>query len=105
MADTYYKLVGSTNPQENWLGEVVLARDEETGEVTKSIKAGVPTTLTADEKKTVERVGGKLESSSKEEAKEAQKSGAALADVAGQAPTFTTSDDDGNKDKDDKDNK
>src|SRR4051794_30849233 len=85
MAD-YYKLVSTTNPHTDWTTEIVLERDEETGEPTKVVRAGVPTQLSGADRKKVEELGYGLESASKEEAEQAEAQ--AAGDVTGSAPVF-----------------
>jgi hypothetical protein len=84
----YVKLVGTENRHEDWTTEVVLERDNE-GNVTKSIKAGVPVEITAEERKKLEGLGLTLEDSSAQEAKEvAENTQVAGSDVGGAAPSF-----------------
>ena len=90
MADSYYKLVGTTNPHTDWTTEVVLERDED-GNVTKSIGGAMPSTLTAADRKKVEAMGYSLESVSKEEAEEVAATSGVGGDVTGSAPVFGTS--------------
>jgi hypothetical protein len=91
MAESFYKLVGTNSPHIDWTSEVVLERDED-GNVTKSIKAGVPVQLSADEVKSLSSEYNLVfEKSSKEEADQAATVSAAASvgsDVAGSAPLF-----------------
>jgi len=92
VSDTYYKVTGG-NPHTNWTTEVVLERDEETGEVTKSVEVGVPIKLNAEDRKALEKLGFTVESSSAKEAEEVAESGPAPedrpgGDVAAEAPVF-----------------
>lgn len=90
MAESFYKLVGTNSPHIDWTSEVVLERDED-GNVTKSVQAGVPAQLSADEVKSLSAEHGLVfEKSSKEEADEAAATATAPvgSDVAGSAPLF-----------------
>lgn len=92
MSDTYYKVTGG-NPNTNWTSEVVLERDDETGEVTKSVQIGVPAQINAEDRKALEQLGFKVESSSKSEAEGVAESGPAPedtpgGDVTGSSPVF-----------------
>lgn len=86
MAD-YYKLVGSRNPTVDWTAEVILEKDDD-GNVTKSVGRNRPAQLNQDDLDTLERLGYKVEKSSKSEAKAAEESVATQVsgDVAGSAP-------------------
>ena len=89
----FKKLVGHVNRHESWTSEVILERDEESGEVTKSVLLGVPTEDLSDEDvTTLEERGFVFEDSSAEEAEEVKASvpeGAPVGgDVAAAAPTF-----------------
>lgn len=91
MSDTYYKVTGSANPSTDWTTEIILEKDDD-GVPTKVVTVGQPIALSADDKKTLEGLGYKVESSSKSEAEEvaqevAQQPGG---DVAGAAPQFGT---------------
>lgn len=84
----HYTATGPKNPDRNYTEEVILARDEKTGEVTKSIKVGgEPVELSEDEHKTAGRYLNlrkvsdvEQEKQKAEERKPAQQPGA---DVAG----------------------
>ena len=88
----YVKMTGSGDPATG-PSEVILERDEETGEPTKVVKVGEPVDLSKEDQKKLEESGFEFESSSKQEAEEyheAQTSGAAGQDIAGAAPSFGT---------------
>lgn len=85
---SYVKLVGHKNPQ-NWTTEIVLERDEN-GEVTSSVKAGVPVDLNASDKSDLEDKGFIFESSSKSEADEVAASPVVGTDTATSGPVFDT---------------
>jgi hypothetical protein len=101
MASDYYKLVSTTNRHTDWTTEVVLARDEKTGEPTSVVRAGEPTKLSAEDRKKLEALGYKFEQSSKSEADEVAEVRASTAgtDTTGTGPVFSDSsvDQDNNK--------
>ena len=69
---SYVKLAGTTNRHENYTTRYVLERDEETGEETKVVEAGVPIELSAEDRKKLEALGAVFEDSSAAEAKEVE---------------------------------
>ena len=91
MAD-YYKVSGTTNPHTDWTSGVVLERDDETGEVTKEVRFGVPTNeLNEGDRKKLSDLGYTVERSSAKEADEVAVTGPAATvgtDVTGAAPVF-----------------
>lgn len=88
----YVKMVpAEANRHENWTSEFVLERDEETGEPTKVVKAGVPVDLSKEEQDKLATYGVTFEESSAEEAKEYEESATtnpAGADIVGAAPSI-----------------
>ena len=91
----YVKLSGTTNRHENWTTEIVLERDDETGEVTKSVKAGEPVDLSKADQDKLEGLGFTFEKSSKEELDQYRETPEAQqpvgADVSAAAPLLTPS--------------
>ena len=86
----YVKMTGTGDPASG-PSEVVLERDDETGEPTKVVKVGEPAELNKEDQKKLEEMGFTFESSSKEEAQEyqEQQAGAQVGqDIAGAAPSL-----------------
>lgn len=79
MADNNYRLAGSVNPAQDWTSEVILEKDDETGEVTKSVSATVPAQLNKEDLDLIESLGLKVEKVSASDAKEAQREAVATA--------------------------
>lgn len=79
-----YRLVPSENPQ-NWTTAVVLERDDD-GNPSKVVTTGIPVSLNAEDRKTVEKLGFSTEQVSKEDA-EAEATKGAGDDVAGATTT------------------
>ncbi len=67
----YYKLAGSKNPTTDWTAEVILEKDDD-GNVTKSVGANKPAQLSQEDRDKLEALGYEVESSSKQEADEAE---------------------------------
>jgi len=88
------KLAGTTNRHENWTNGYVLERDEETGEVTKQVEAGVPIELSKQDQDKLEALGAVFEKSSADEAKEVAEEREAqplVTDTSAAGPRFGTS--------------
>jgi hypothetical protein len=85
VASNYYKLVGSKNPTVDWTAEVILEKDDE-GNVTKSVGFDKPAQLNEDDRNTLESLGYEVESSSKEEAEEAEEREVLAPAALGTAP-------------------
>lgn len=89
MAEKY--IVTGTTSNGNGTEEVILARDEETGEPTKWVSKTHPEELTKEEKEVVESCGVVVEKVSKDEAAEIEAKAsqqAAATDTAAVAPVF-----------------
>ena len=90
----YVKMTGTTSPHTSGATEVILERDEETGEPTKSVRVGEPVDLSEEEQEKLEGMGFVFEESSEQEAQEYQEQQVAApqvgSDIAGAAPSFGT---------------
>lgn len=91
MADKYV-VVGTKDPSANGTEEVILERDEKTGEVTKSVSKTHPADLNKGELEIVESIGVVVEKVSADQAAEIEASSAqatgAATDTAGAAPVL-----------------
>lgn len=89
MAEKY--IVTGTTSNGNGTEEVILARDEETGEPTKWVSKTHPEELSKDEKEVVESCGVVVEKVSKDEAAEIEAKASqqvTATDTAAAAPVF-----------------
>lgn len=85
MASTYYKLVASENPSTDGTSEVILEKDED-GNTVKSVGVNKPAQLTQDDRDKLEALGYEVESSSKEEADEAEEAAVVSSSALASAP-------------------
>lgn len=83
-SESYYKAVGTTNPQTDWTAGVVLSLDDN-GDPDLVVGVGGVYKLTAEQRTLVENEGLVLEKSSADEAKEFEEANA----VSGPAPADT----------------
>ena len=85
------KIVGTTDPTNNWATEAILERDKD-GEPSKVAKKDKPENLTASEVSKLESIGFVVEDSSKEEAEEYVTNGQPVVgdDIVGSGPSFNT---------------
>jgi len=81
MATTYYKLVGTKNPHTNYSTEARLGD--------KVVRVGEPVELTKEDRDELDRLGFVVETSSKDEAEQAEQTRVVAGDdVRGNAPVF-----------------